>query len=580
MGIKGNIITTIIIWLLVAGIFYLMHPALNFHLLSFWGMIIIVIAALTVTIGMFASDEYDLIEPRVGLGGVVAGGIVIIFCFVMGLVSTPLFSSEPLSTMIAPQDSTFDEHSDDFQISAIPLMDTESAKLFGNRELGGLADVVSQFDDDPNYHQISYKNVPTKVSAVDYAGFFRWTANNTTGAPGYISVDPIDQSADYIALKDENGEGFGNLIYTDGAFFNEDISRHVQFQYPTYSLGSSRFELDEDGHPYYVTQYYSYRTFFGGKDTEGVIITDPTNGESTDYKVGEIPEWVDDVYNGDMILTQATDHWMLANGFWNSILAKDGCRRCSDDYGYVNIDGHIWLYTGVTSANDDSSNIGFLLVSERTKEAYYIPMASADEKSAMASAEGQVQQYGYEASWPSLVSIDGQPTYVMVLKDASGVVRMYAMVNAESYNVVACDYTLDAVKAAYEKRMTESNIKFTRDNQDMPDVTGEGAENADAEKAETVEFKTIATKIILADENGNTYAYVAAADGKVYKALFSDWAVYLMAIEEGSEIEGSAHEGQSGVMEVDTFGKETKDQPAAENTEEPTNKAETAEKAE
>lgn len=545
-----RIIIAILIVALLGGGTYIFHPAINVHNVFFWlWLIIVLIAVGGLFIIAFNSDEVVSAVLKI-CGG--ASVLIVAFCLIMGLVSSPLFSADALSNLINPEESTFEEHEKDFQISAIPLMDTESAKLFGNRELGSLADVVSQFDDDPRYHQIDYQGVPTKVSAVDYAGFFRWVANNDKGAPGYIAVDPIDQSADYVALADSD---YGNLLYTDGAFFNEDISRHVQFQFPTYVFGHNNFELDDEGHPYYVTQYYKFNTFFGGQDTAGVVITDPITGESTDYKVGDIPEWVDDVYSGDMILTQATDHWMLGNGFFNSILAKDGCRKTSNDFGYVDIDGHIWLYTGVTSANDDASNIGFLLVSERTKEAYYMPMASADEHSAMASAEGQVQQYGYKASWPSLVSIDGQPTYVMVLKDDSGVVRMYAMVNAESYNVVACEYTLDGVKVAYEKRMTENNIKFTRDNQDMPDVLGEDTENENTPKSDVVEFKTVATKIILADEGGDTYAYVAAADGKVYKAKFADWAVYLMGIEEGSEIEGTAIENADKSMSVEAFGK-------------------------
>ncbi len=56
-------------------------------------------------------------------------------------------------------------------------------------------------------------------------------------------------------------------------------------------------------------------------------------------------------------------------------------------------------YTGVTSVNDDASNIGFILVNERTSEAHYYSIAGADESSAMAAAEGEVQEKGYRASF-------------------------------------------------------------------------------------------------------------------------------------------------------------------------------------
>lgn len=33
--------------------------------------------------------------------------------------------------------------------------------------------------------------------------------------------------------------------------------------------------------------------------------------------------------------------------------------------------------------------------------------------------------------------MSGTPTYIMVLKDAGGLVKLYAMVNVEQYNIVA-----------------------------------------------------------------------------------------------------------------------------------------------
>lgn len=87
------------------------------------------------------------------------------------------------------------------------------------------------------------------------------------------------------------------------------------------------------------------------------------------------------------------------------------------------------LYTGITSVVGDQSNIGFILVNQRTKEAKYYAIAGAEEYSAMHSAQGAVQQYGYQATFPLLLNVSGQPTYFMALKDSSSLVKMYAMVN-------------------------------------------------------------------------------------------------------------------------------------------------------
>ena len=95
------------------------------------------------------------------------------------------------------------------------------------------------------------------------------------------------------------------------------------------------------------------------------------------------------------------------------------------------MDGDVWVYTGVTSVNADESNIGFVLMNLRTGESKYYNIAGAEEYSAMSSAEGQVQNLGYRASFPSLINIKNIPTYIMVLKDNAGLVKMYALVNVE-----------------------------------------------------------------------------------------------------------------------------------------------------
>ena len=67
----------------------------------------------------------------------------------------------------------------------------------------------------------------------------------------------------------------------------------------------------------------------------------------------------------------------------------------------------------------------------------YYPIAGAKEYSAMASAEGVVQHLNYVSTFPLLLNISNQPTYFMALKDSAGLVKMYAMVNVEQYQIVA-----------------------------------------------------------------------------------------------------------------------------------------------
>ena len=51
--------------------------------------------------------------------------------------------------------------------------------------------------------------------------------------------------------------------------------------------------------------------------------------------------------------------------------------------------------------------------------------------------EGQVQNLKYKAAFPLLLNISGEPTYFMALKDDAGLVKKYAMVNVQKYQIVA-----------------------------------------------------------------------------------------------------------------------------------------------
>ena len=177
--------------------------------------------------------------------------------------------------------------------------------------------------------------------------------------------------------------------------------------------------------------------------------------------------------------------------------SDDGDATPISDYGYVAKDGDIWIYTGVTSVNGDSSNIGFLLANERTGESRYYSIAGADEKSAMAAAEGEVQEKGYQASFPSLINIDGHPTYIMVLKDSGGLVKLYATVNVEQYNIVTTASTQDECIRKYKETL------------------GIKTEDTDKEIKETT--ITIAS-IKYIDIDGNTYIYIIDTDNNIFRA--------------------------------------------------------------
>lgn len=428
--------------------------------------------------------------------------------------------------------------------TSIALMDTASARQLGDREIGAIEN-FSAFNVSDDYIQLNINEDAVKVAPLEYVGFFKWMNNKDGGVTGYVSVSPTTMTADYIELEE-------GMQYVPSAYFNKDLYRHLHYQFPTLIIDNMHFEVDEEGNPYYVSSVFDKTIgVFGGEVVIGAIITDPVSGESEYYDIDNIPQWVDYVVPGDLICELYNLAYKNINGFWNgtSFGANTGCMQTTTidtysedeededieagtDYGYIAKDGDIYVYTGVTSMAADSSNLGFIMVNERTGEYKYFAVSSANEQSAMNAAEGEVQQYGYEASFPTLINLDNSLAYIGVLKDQSGLVKMYYMVNVEDYGKVVVADSREACVSKYAAKLglvVDENF---------------GTETPDVEKA-PVTFVISVLQYI--DVNGNTYVYMGTEDGTVYKALFSENEKLLFA-KVGDTIKGTV---SNGLLTVD-----------------------------
>ena len=554
--------------------FYFFLTPVNPHSIAFWLTIIIALfffvtlKALTITIEA-AGRMQDLAsgsktwqdvckhEGHLCILPLIAAAVFLLIT----LSGSTIFSAHKYASILNVQNAVFsDDLSESLGTDSIALMDTASARMLGDREIGSLSNVVSQFNVSDDYTQIDYNGKPIKVAALDYAGFFKWIGNKSEGIPGYVTVNPVSMSASYVECQQP-------MIYVPSAYFLQDAARYIRFHYPTLLLGNLHFEIDEAGNPYYIMSVYQNTiSLFGGKTAAGAITLNPSTGELTRYALSDVPNWIDDVIDGDFLCEQYNWSGTLQNGFLNSLIGKKGCKRVTtyeadeddenddvpaSDYGYVSKNGDIWIYTGVTSVNGDSSNIGFLLANERTGEAHYYSIAGADEKSAMSAAEGEVQEKGYQASFPSLINVDGHPTYIMVLKDASGLVKLYAAVNVEQYNIVTTASSQteclnrykqllgiesgDTSDAASNGGTFESNGAANTDNgSDNSNGNNISTDPDEPTEADSEADITI-SDIKYIDINCNTYIYLISNDNQIYRAKASTHEEMLL-LEKGDNI--------------------------------------------
>ena len=426
------------------------------------------------------------------LVGVIA--LVAILCFV---TSSKVFRAKDYQQMLTVTESDFAKDISELDTSQIPTVDKDTAERLGSRKIGEVVELVSQFNVAGYYSQINYKNKPFRVTPLEYDGFLKWLSNRSEGIPYYVSIDMANPDEGTQLVKLSEG-----MKYSPSEYFARDLKRHIRLAYPTKMFENLSFEVDDNGTPYWVMSYYTY-TFgiVGGKDIAGIILVNAVTGEMVDYPIAEVPQWVDIAYSAELLVEQADNWGSLKNGFINSIFVQKNVVVTTDGYNYIAVNDDIWLYTGITSVVADESNIGFILINLRTKEAKTYMINGAEEYSAMGSAEGQIQEKGYIATFPILLNVAEKPSYFISLKDNVGLVKAYAFVSVENYQIVGVADTIDGAKAEY-LRMLNIEVPETGDD------------------AETVSVSGIVENIATTVVNGNSVYYIMIS-GVVYKADIS-----------------------------------------------------------
>ena len=377
-------------------------------------------------------------------------GLVIIAAVIGSLVSAPIFRAADYRDLLDVQTGSFTEDVAQISFEDIPTLDRDSANFLGDRQMGTLSDMVSQFEYSNDSTQINYQGRPVRAAPIVYADLIKWFTNRSGGLPAYIVVDMVTQEATVVRLTQ-------GIKYSFSDHFDRNILRHLRFQYPTMMFSTPEFEIDESGHPWWIAPLLIKTIgLFGGRDIRGAVLVDAVTGESQYHET--VPEWVDTLYTPALIMEQYDYHGTLINGFLNSVLGQRDVTMTTSGYNYIAMNDDVYVYTGVTSANADQSNLGFLLCNMRTKETHYYVAPGATETAAMASARGVVQDLGYTATFPLLLNISGQPTYFIPLMDATNLVKSYAMVNVAQYQIVAVGSTVLDCEQSYIKMLSDRGI--------------------------------------------------------------------------------------------------------------------------
>lgn len=540
----------------IAGgvLYYMMLPAFNIHDTNMY-LFFIILVALFMAVFSIVCRANKKIERKeyVKKKSVIPLIIIAVIAVIMAvgyLTGITLFRANSYSQLMEVNDGDFSSDFEEISYEKVPRIDESRADTLADQQLGELSEYKSQYIVSSISKQINYNNAPARVAYLEYADIFKWFNNTKDGLPAYMLIDVVSQKVKAVNCIEEFGEG---IKYSPTELFNEKLIRHLRFQYPTYLMDTPNFEINDDGYPYWITPVLDKTIgLFGGTDVKGAIITDALNGKSNYYDIEQVRNdkklnWIDVVYSEALLVEQYNYYGKLKNGFWNSIFFQNDVNITSSGSGNIAMADDVWVYTGVTSSESDSSNFGFILCNQRTKETRYYKNKGAMEGSAQDSAEDAVQNYGYRATFPILLGIDGNPTYFMSLYGSSNTVKGYAFVSLDDKTVVGTGL-LDVAKSdakalnsalenyidALQQKGVAGNVNKDNVLVDENEIAGadddEDTPAPDKSKTVTGEVADIKSSV----NDGNTVYYLQIS-GKYYYIKVTD-CMDVLLIKKGDKV--------------------------------------------
>ncbi|WP_296142309.1 hypothetical protein [uncultured Flavobacterium sp.] len=488
-----------ILGLLLFGflLFYMTLPVINY---GFIGLPVLLLFLILVSIIIFT--KLEVIKPANKLRLVSAPPklffytlfAVLAYVVIVPLVtSLPMFRSDAYQKLIGKVEDgqNLKNHIAPISLDKIRVVDEELAMLLGEKIIGSQPSLGSQTE----IGEFTIQKVNDElywVAPLLHTGFFKWY-NNSEGTPGYVMVSATNER-DVKLIQEVKGKPV-RIKYQSGAFFGSRIDRHVYFNgYATVGLEDFNFEIDDNGHPYWIVTKYKKRIGFAGNDATGVLVVDAQTGDIQEYDIANTPLWVDRIQPISFVEEQLNDWGEYVHGYWN--WSNENKLMTTEGLTLVYGENHkSYWYTGLSSVGKEESAVGFVLVDTRTKEATYYRQSGATEFAAQSSAEGKVQEKGYHASLPIPYLINNIPTYVMTLKDDGGLVKMFAMVSINDYTIVGVGNTMRETLMAYK------NVYNMADNGIDP-----------AAVSNKKSYKSVVTRIENDVKNGNSFYYFTIKD--------------------------------------------------------------------
>lgn len=290
------------------------------------------------------------------------------------------------------------------------------------------------------------------VAPIEVSGFFKSRKAETI--PGYVTMSGTNPDAEvklHLGYK---------MKYVPSMFFGDNLQRVVRKAEPDLIFkGKPKFEVDDNGKPFYTLTYGEFVSGRSGFVPKGVVVVNAETGDVKKYEGDTAPKFIDGVLNYETASTLNTYFGKYIHGFWNTKFSQTDVREPTawgTKEGVTPIfgkDGKLYYFTDFTSPKEGvDSALGYSLVDARTGKLSYFNgdqvKGIMDGSAAEEVVDNSFKREKWHGTMPVIYNVYGKPSWVVPVVDDGGLVRAYAVVAASNAKVFA---TAPSQKEAFKK---------------------------------------------------------------------------------------------------------------------------------
>lgn len=245
-------------------------------------------------------------------------------------------------------------------------------------------------------------------------------------------------------------------LFTLGAFWGNNLERHLWYKYPTKGLTDYSFEIDEEGKAWWAVTVFRPAITWFGEIVEGVIIVDPETGDDTFYPMEKVPDWVDRAVPEATVKDWIAFWGELRNGWVNSWWDLKDVTEPEEPTISYGSDGQPYWVTAVTSkgkaTQSSLSMVGLFYTNSRTGKSVYYHATGGTDRAITDLVNNKVSYRKLHGDSPVLYNIYGTMTSIVPLLGESHSFQGIAMADVANMQVAVGDTIEDALHQ-YQKTL-------------------------------------------------------------------------------------------------------------------------------